>query len=57
MALNEAFAPVLEERGGTNPNVLNDVAIAFYRQGGFTDQAISDELNRHAAAVTAGGLT
>ena len=56
LALNEAFAPVLEERGGANPNVLNDVATAFFRQGGFTDQAISDELNRHAA-VTTGGLS
>lgn len=54
LALNEVFAPVLEDHGGTNPDVLNDVAIAFFRQGGFTDQAISAELSRHAIATTGG---
>ncbi len=55
LALNEVFGPVFDDHG-VNPSVLTDVAIAFFRQGGFTDQAISDELNRHATATTTGGV-
>ncbi|MCG8918262.1 hypothetical protein L6E12_20985 [Actinokineospora sp. PR83] len=39
LALEEALAPLIADRGGST--VLGEVAVAYYRQAGWTEQAIT----------------